>query len=140
MNLTWPEFYLGIPWKVGGRNPDQGLDCWGLLRYVYKLQFGIELPEHAAPATSLAPSDHVTEDELNAHTWVELVSPAVGDVVALGKQQGFCHVGIYVETPAPSLLHSSFNCLSAIIPLKVLYRQGFHHVKYYRHVDRDPNQ
>ena len=37
------ETYLGIPWKVAGRDRD-GLDCWGLVYLFYKERFGIALP------------------------------------------------------------------------------------------------
>ena len=134
---TWPEHYLGLPWKLGGRSMT-GLDCWGLLRFIYGVQFGITLSEHPVSG-KLADADMVVQEELGAHCWVPIISPQVGDVVALGKGAGLCHVGVYVETPAPSILHIAADCPSVIVGLKLLYRKGYQNVKYYRHVERDPN-
>ena len=134
------ETYLGIPWLSGGRTITGGLDCWGLLRYVYLDLYGIKLPVHAVPIGTLAEADPVVEAEIGSHSWLEIVSPEDGDVVALGRGAGFCHVGVYVETPAPAILHTSKDCNSAIVPLRTLYRQGYRNVKYYRHVERRPNR
>jgi cell wall-associated NlpC family hydrolase len=39
----WTEAYLGIPYKIKGRN-EAGLDCWGLVYLIYLEMFGISLP------------------------------------------------------------------------------------------------
>lgn len=38
--------YLGIPHVKGGRDIQSGLDCWGLVVYFYKNEFGINLPTY----------------------------------------------------------------------------------------------
>jgi cell wall-associated NlpC family hydrolase len=35
--------YLGIPYKLRGRNPEEGFDCWGLVLWLFKNEFGIKL-------------------------------------------------------------------------------------------------
>jgi probable lipoprotein NlpC len=37
------EKYVGVPYKMNGRSPEEGLDCWGLVKCVYK-DLGIWLP------------------------------------------------------------------------------------------------
>lgn len=129
------ETFLGLPWKSGGRDASTGLDCWGLLCYAYEKHLGIKLPPHAFPSC-MAPAKHVTDAELRSNLWIEVQSPETWDVVALGKDDGFSHVGIYVALRPPSLLHLAIDKTSAIVPLRHLMRLGFQNIRYYRHADR----
>lgn len=38
--------YLAIPYVHAGRDPQSGLDCWGLVYYFYKEEFNIHLPRY----------------------------------------------------------------------------------------------
>ena len=39
---------IGIPYRWGGNNPEQGMDCSGFIHYVFKKSLGINLPRTAA--------------------------------------------------------------------------------------------
>lgn len=76
--------FLGTRYKRGGNNVEQGLDCSGLVRLVFKDAANIELPRTAAEishtgekidASELQPGDLVFYDTL---------------------KRGFSHVGIYL--------------------------------------------
>ncbi len=74
---------LGTPYRMGGRRPETGLDCSGLVRYVYKQAHGIELPHNAKDISQRG--EPVEPSELRP-----------GDLVffnTLGRP--FSHVGIY---------------------------------------------
>lgn len=74
---------LGTPYKMGGRQPETGLDCSGLVRYVYKQAHDIDLPHNARDISQQG--EPVERSELRP-----------GDLVffnTLGRP--FSHVGIY---------------------------------------------
>lgn len=128
----WPENYLDIKWLSGGRDTVRGVDCWGLLRVVYIVEYGIALPEFAAPPGALASPATV---ETTIEDWREIIIPRPGDVVALGKLgQGFFHVGVYVDNAVPCILHITTNSRAHVATLRSLYKQGFALKKFYRHV------
>jgi len=75
---------LGIHYKYGGNTPENGLDCSGLVRYVYKEALGRELPRTAAEIS------HVGQT-VDPHD----LQP--GDLVFYNTlKRGFSHVGIYL--------------------------------------------
>jgi hypothetical protein len=73
--------YLGVPYKWGGTDPDNGLDCSGLVQLVYK-QLGVDLPR-----TSSAQSQQGTKV-------ASLAQAQPGDLVFFGHPVH--HVGIYI--------------------------------------------
>ncbi|MEW5786678.1 MAG: C40 family peptidase [Pseudomonadota bacterium] len=74
---------LGTPYKFGGSNPDQGVDCSGFVRHVYKESAGVSLPRSAR--------DMSKEGEQVAR---EALKP--GDLVFFNtRKQPNSHVGIY---------------------------------------------
>jgi cell wall-associated NlpC family hydrolase len=74
---------LGTPYKIGGTNPDKGVDCSGLVHYVYKQAANLDLP-HSAKALSQN-GTAVKKDDLQP-----------GDLVFFHTlRKRFSHVGIY---------------------------------------------
>jgi probable lipoprotein NlpC len=96
--VSWSDAYIGIPWRAGGRAGDgiAGLDCWGLLRQVYAIECGIELPgwgdvdalDGAAVAATIAG---------DIDFWRKVDAPREFDGVLLRKGRDLCHVGIVVR-------------------------------------------
>lgn len=75
---------LGIHYKYGGETPENGLDCSGLVRYVYKEALGQDLPRTSAEISHLG--QQVDTGDLQA-----------GDLVFYNTlKRGFSHVGIYL--------------------------------------------
>jgi cell wall-associated NlpC family hydrolase len=76
--------HLGINYRYGGKAPDQGFDCSGLIYYSAQESLGLKLPRRSADLARVG--QKVDRQEL-----------AVGDLVffnTLGRR--YSHVGIYL--------------------------------------------
>jgi len=75
---------IGVDYKFGGNTPDTGLDCSGLIRYVFQQATGISLPRTAREQARMGQS--VAIDNLQP-----------GDLVFFNTRRfQFSHVGLYV--------------------------------------------
>lgn len=75
---------LGVRYKWAGLNPATGLDCSGIVKYVFA-KLGINLPHRAADLAKLGGG--VTKD-------TSAMRP--GDLLVFGRGAGISHVGIYI--------------------------------------------
>jgi len=105
------EKYIGIPYLEKGRDT-AGLDCWGLVRLIYKEVYNIDLP-------SFQDSYVLEDDERIAELfaqykegWQPVESPTCGDLVLfriLGVTQ---HVGVMINNT--QFVHVRQNSNSAV--------------------------
>ena len=76
---------LGVKYKWAGINPAKGLDCSGIVKYVFA-KLGVELPHRAAELAKMG--DPIVKD-------TAAMQP--GDLLVFGKPgKRISHVGIYV--------------------------------------------
>ncbi|MCX8514973.1 MAG: C40 family peptidase, partial [Burkholderiales bacterium] len=75
---------IGIPYKWGGNTPQQGMDCSGFIRYVFKKSLGITLPRTAAEMARVGKR-------------VELNDLEPGDLIFFNTRRGSnTHIGMYI--------------------------------------------
>lgn len=75
---------LGINYRYGGTSPETGLDCSGLVRYVFKEALGTDLPRTSAEISRVGEK-------------VDKLDLRPGDLVFYNTlRRGFSHVGIYL--------------------------------------------
>lgn len=75
---------IGVNYKFGGNTPEQGLDCSGLIRYVFQQATGIALPRTAREQARVG--ETVAIDKLQP-----------GDLVFFNtRRYQFSHVGLYL--------------------------------------------
>ncbi len=75
---------IGVDYRFGGNTPDQGLDCSGLIRYVFQQATGISLPRSAREQARVGES-------------IKLNDLQPGDLVFFNTRRfQFSHVGLYI--------------------------------------------
>ena len=75
---------IGVRYKFGGETPEKGLDCSGLVKYVFENVTGVTLPRSAREQAKIGAK--VNLDELQP-----------GDLVFFNTRRfAFSHVGIYL--------------------------------------------
>jgi len=75
---------IGVDYKYGGMSPEHGLDCSGLVRYVFQEVVGVTLPRTSREMARLG--GRVAQADLRA-----------GDLVFFNTRSSpFSHVGIYL--------------------------------------------
>lgn len=75
---------LGIRYRMGGNTPESGMDCSGLVRYVFQQAWGKDLPR-----TSV--------EQSRAGEKISLKELLPGDLVFFNtRRKQFSHVGIYL--------------------------------------------
>jgi cell wall-associated NlpC family hydrolase len=99
---------LGVRYKWAGLNPAKGLDCSGIVKYVFA-KLGVELPHRAAELAKMG--DPITKD-------TAAMQP--GDLLVFGKGKRISHVGIYVGEGM--MIHASSSSHHVVETPVVKYR------------------
>ena len=78
--------FLGVPYRRGGGNADEGFDCSGFTRHIFESSLGLVLPRRAEQQAQDQALFNVKRDELRP-----------GDLVFFNTmKRAFSHVGIYL--------------------------------------------
>lgn len=96
--MSWYAKYMNIPFKDKGRD-EQGADCWGLVRLIYKNELGIELDDYSDSYFDTNDREvlaKIVSSEKNQN-WITPESPKEFDVVILNMRGIPIHVGIITK-------------------------------------------
>jgi len=91
------EKYIGIPYAEKGRDIS-GLDCYGLVRLIYKNEYKIDLPSFTADYDA---DDNTRIQDLFAQYkegWETIDQPSEGDVVLFRMMGIESHIGIVIDS------------------------------------------
>lgn len=100
--------YLGIPWKDGGRNEKEGLDCWGFVRYYYEVEKSVILPKYEGVSSTEIPKDECADFIVNSFTYTlfdEVDNPSADDICLFSIGGNILHVGIIIDNK--KMIHAS---------------------------------
>jgi hypothetical protein len=93
---TWWNDYISLKYLKKGRDKD-GLDCWGLVKLIYKEQYNIELPSFSEDYEAEQQTKIEQLIALGKEGWEKVESPTIGDVALLRVNGLFMHVGVVVS-------------------------------------------
>lgn len=100
----WSARYVGLPFRRGGRDR-QGIDCWGLVRLVYREVLGIDLPTYdglAGPVELEELREIVKTGASGA--WRAVSQPCELDILLFRPWPSAPHVGLFCG--AGRMLHA----------------------------------
>lgn len=130
----WANRYIGLPWENGAQGPE-AYDCWGLVRAVYRLHYGIDLPVLDVDAMDVRAVMRRIGSETRGDRWTEVQVPGDGDVVALRQARNPSHCGVWIESPShgiSGLLHAVRGAGVVFSSLAHLRIAGWAGLRYYR--------
>lgn len=103
--MQWVNEYIRVPFLEKGRSRD-GVDCWGLVRLVYKDHLGVDLPEllgYSDTKDKLSISQ-VIGDESKKWVKIDQGSEVIYDVAVFSMVGVPMHVAVVVKQGI--MLHS----------------------------------
>lgn len=121
--------YVGLPYKEGGETPE-GFNCWGLLRYVLRYNFGVIIPN--VPIHDATASVQWFVNGVRAGEVIELPGPVHGAGVLL-RGGDAPHVGVYLDIDGGGVLHALEDLGVVFSPMDSLRVLGYSRLKYYRY-------
>lgn len=116
MNTNWFGKYIGLPFVDGGRD-FKGVDCWGLVRLVFKNELDVDIPSYGdISAVELSKVAREIAQESVREPWLPVIGPIqVFDVAVMHKRRAPIHVGIM--TGPNQLLHIEKSTSAVHVPI-----------------------
>jgi len=121
---------VGLPWKKGGRTPNEGFDCWGFFKWFYTNILNVDIQDEY----SYQPGE--TKNIVRAFSsatgeggkWVKVDEPTNYCAVALSMNKYIHHVGIWLED---GCLHATEGLGIVYNDMRQLKRNGYSKVEFY---------
>jgi cell wall-associated NlpC family hydrolase len=103
--LTWAEKYTNIPYKLFGNSPQQGMDCFNLVVYIFQDKLKIDIPYKSSDFLKIVDEawfektheEHFLNGSQNGD-WIEVneLQPFDLIVMCLGSTNVCNHVAMYI--------------------------------------------
>lgn len=130
MATDWGR-YVGIPFKHLGTDPEKGLDCFNLLKYIYKKELNIDIPYSTRTFCNILDENWYSknheryfDDSLaNARGWEKIEEPELycAITMVMGSSAVTNHCAIYIGDN--KILHVLQNHTSHITNYGSYYKQ-----------------
>lgn len=89
---------IGVPFVNRGRDSVHGLDCYGLVKEVYK-RYGYNIPEYDTDYNDMERINGLITGNTKGYPWKEISEPKVPCLIAIrfGSPAGVVnHTGVYI--------------------------------------------
>lgn len=130
--MHWIVKYLPLRYRLGSRGPLE-VDCWGLLRLIYKQEFKIELPEYPGIASHGIRERITTISEAMDEEWIEVGEPFDGAAVGLSQKEHLHHVGVYTTADGGRVIHCWTEGGVGADTIRNLGLKGFRKIQFFKH-------
>jgi cell wall-associated NlpC family hydrolase len=122
---------IGLPWKRGGRDPQEGFDCWGFLKWYYREKLGLVITYDYAHLPGQTRKIVTAFDLATSETgdWEQIKNPTDNCAVALSMNNRIHHVGVWVSG---GCLHATEGVGVVYNTIKQLKRNGYAKVEFYK--------
>jgi cell wall-associated NlpC family hydrolase len=129
----WLTDVLAAPYERGGDSPS-GFDCWGFVRYAYRMELGFDLPAIIVDTDNWFEVVHALRTHQEKASWEEIERPEDLSVAFFAKRGRMpLHVALYLEADGGMWAHSQQGAgvmVSSAIEMRAL---GWQHATHYRH-------
>ena len=105
MATDWTR-YVGIPFKHLGTDPEKGLDCFNLLKYVYKQELNIDIPYSTRTFCNILDENWYAKNHeryfddslagLRGWEKIDSLEPFCGITMVMGSSAVTNHCAIYI--------------------------------------------
>ena len=129
--IKWYDKYLNIPYKHLGNDPNSGMDCFNLCRYIYNEETGIEIPYLSFDRCNIVDDDwyNKTSDPifeksaLDDPSWKRVSEPKKFDFIlmSIGSTNITNHCAMYLENN--KVIHTMVDRPSWVSPYGSYYKQ-----------------
>jgi len=108
MIVDWAKKYIGMEYRLGHTGPNY-FDCWGVVVWIYKQEYGININEGIYYITK---EDRAIQLRKHIGSWIKVTRPRPGDGILFMVGGKLPHCGIYVGDG--KMLHSLDERMSCI--------------------------
>lgn len=128
----WAGKYIGKPWMSGARGPDS-FDCWGLARWIQRVEFGRSLPVYSILPNEKLRLTVAIENASISDDWVRENKAREGCMVGLSQNRKLHHIGTWTAADGGMVIHAMKDQGVLAQSVSRLKLNGWNRIEFYWH-------